>query len=116
MGDAVGHNLWQDTPIIPTSPPPHNPAQAIQSIELIRSLHPETICIAHFGAFNNPDEHLDRIKSRTKFWYELAEKAVGEGLSLEEFSDIILQEDHSLSQCISGQLDSEKTLKNSLLG
>ena len=25
VGDAVGHNVWQDKPIIPTSPPPHNP-------------------------------------------------------------------------------------------
>jgi glyoxylase-like metal-dependent hydrolase (beta-lactamase superfamily II) len=116
VGDAVGHNLWQDIPIIPTSPPPHNPEQAIQSIELIKSLDPEILCIAHFGAYKDPEKHLDRIKKRTNLWLRIATRAVNEGLSLEEFSDIVLQEDYMLSQNISDLNESEKTLKNSLLG
>ena len=116
VGDVVGHNLWQDIPIIPTSPPPHNPDKAIQSIDLIRSLNPETLCIAHFGAYKNPDEHLDRIKQRTILWKRLAMQAVDEGVKLEDFEKKVLHEDHQLSQRISSLKSPDQALKNSLLG
>jgi len=116
VGDVVGHNLWQDIPIIPTSPPPHNPEKAIQSIELIRALNPETLCIAHFGAHKNPEEHLNRIKQRIILWQRLAMSAVDEALELEDFKKMVLREDRQLSQRISDLESPDQSLKNSLIG
>jgi glyoxylase-like metal-dependent hydrolase (beta-lactamase superfamily II) len=115
-GDAAGHNLWRDKPIVPTSPPPHNPEQAMQSIELIKSLKPETICLAHFGAYKNPEEHLDRIKDRTELWMRLSLRAFDEGLELNEFISLVLHEDKELFSEIHDLMDTESSLKSSLLG
>ena len=116
VGDAAGHTMWQDIPLRPTSPPPHNPEQAIQSIELIRSLKPETLCISHFGAFKNPDKHLVRIKTSTELWHRLAIRAVNEGLTLEEFEKMVWREDEQLSRLIKEPQNSDEPLKNSIMG
>lgn len=116
VGDAAGHTMWQDIPLRPTSPPPHNPEQAIQSIELIRSLKPEILCLAHFGAFKNPDEHLVRIKKSTELWQRLAIQAVKDNLTLEEFEKIVLRDDEQLPRRVKEDPSSEGPLKNSIMG
>lgn len=116
VGDAVGHTIGSGGPIIPVSPPPHNPKQALESIELIKSLRPENLCIAHFGAHRDPDKYLDRIKQRTILWNKLADKGVEEGLKLDGIMEMVLDEDQELSDHINGVEGAKHSVKASILG
>ncbi len=116
VGDAAGHIIGAGGPVIPVSPPPHNPEQALESLELIRSLKPETLCIAHFGAHKEPMMHLDRISNRTRLWMSLAGAAVNEGLNLDGLIELILAEDHELREHIVGVDGADHSVKASLLG
>jgi glyoxylase-like metal-dependent hydrolase (beta-lactamase superfamily II) len=116
VGDAVGHTMGENGPIIPVSPPPHNPEQAIQSIEKIDALKPEIICIAHFGAHYEPEKHLNRIKERTKLWRRLALKAVDEKMKLDNLVDLVLIEDEELIESVKMGEGANHSIKASLLG
>jgi len=72
VGDAGGHVMGEGGPVVPVSPPPHNPVKAVESIDRILGLRPETLCIAHFGAHDNAVEHLRRIRDRSVLWGRLA--------------------------------------------
>jgi glyoxylase-like metal-dependent hydrolase (beta-lactamase superfamily II) len=115
VGDAVGHNVV-GTPILPVSPPPHNPMQALESIELIRSLSPENLCIAHFGVYSDSDGYLDQISNRTRLWIRLAEKTIDEGMSLDDLVELVMAEDTPLTESMNVGDDAVSSLKSSLLG
>jgi len=82
VGDAVGHVMGEGGPVVPVSPPPHNPVRAVESIDRILGLRPETLCIAHFGPHENAIEHLNRIRNRSILWDRLSIQAAKEGMDL----------------------------------
>jgi len=116
VGDAVGHTIGDGGPVIPVSPPPHNPLKALESIDLIRSLRPETLCVAHFGAYKKPETYFDRISSRTRLWMRFAEIIVEDGLRLDDLMNITIQEDQELADHIKGVEGADHSVKASLLG
>jgi len=116
VGDAVGHTMGDGGPVIPVSPPPHNPLQALESIDLIRSLRPEILCVAHFGAHKEPGIYFDRISSRTRLWMRLAERIVDEGMRLDDLVALTMKEDQELADHIKGVEGADHSLKASLLG
>ena len=116
VGDAVGHTIGISGPVIPVSPPPHNPLQALESIDLIRSLHPETLCVAHFGAHKDPEIYFDSISMRTRHWMGLAERIVNDGLRLDALVKLAIQEDQELVDHIKGVEGADHSVKASLLG
>jgi glyoxylase-like metal-dependent hydrolase (beta-lactamase superfamily II) len=116
VGDAVGHSIGDAGPVIPVSPPPHNPLQALESIELIRSLRPETLCVAHFGAHKEPEIYFDRLSIRTRLWMMLAERIDDDGLRLDDLVKLAIQEDQELADQIEGVEGADHSVKASLLG
>ncbi|MCW4012102.1 MAG: MBL fold metallo-hydrolase [Candidatus Bathyarchaeota archaeon] len=116
VGDAIGHTIGDGGPVRPASPPPHNPVQALESIDLIRSLDPETLCVAHFGAYKDPEMYLERISSRTRLWMRLAEKIVDDGMRLDDLVALTMREDHELKDHIKGVEGADHSVKPSLLG
>jgi len=116
VGDAVGHTMGDGGPMIPVSPPPHNPLQALESIDLIRSLRPEILCVAHFGAHKEPEIYFDRISSRTRLWMRLAKRIVDESMRLDDLVELTMQEDHELADHIQGVEGADHSVKASLLG
>jgi hypothetical protein len=116
VGDAVGYTIGTGGPVIPVSPPPHNPLQALESIDLIRSLNPETLCVAHFGAHLDPEIYFDRISVRTRLWMRLAERIVDDGLRLDDLMRLVIREDQELVDHIKGIEGAEHSVKASLLG
>ena len=115
VGDAVGHVMGEGGPVVPVSPPPHNPVRAVESIDRILGLRPETLCIAHFGPHDNATEHLNRIKDRSILWDRLSIQAAKEGMDLEEFTSLVLEEDELMDQ-IEESHSPERSLKGGLLG
>lgn len=116
VGDAAGHTIGDGGPVIPVSPPPHNAEQALASIDLIRSLHPETLCIAHFGAHKDPEMYFDRISERTRLWMRLSEEIIDDGLRLDDLVGLVMREDHELASHIIGIDGANHSVKASLLG
>ena len=115
VGDAVGHVMGEGGPVVPVSPPPHNPLKGVESIDRLIGLSPETLCIAHFGPHGNAVEHLRRIRERSVLWERLSIQAAKEGMDLEGFHALVLEEDDELNRM--GKADSpERSLKGGLLG
>ena len=115
VGDAVGHVMGEGGPMVPVSPPPHNPVKAVESIDRILGLRPETLCIAHFGPHGNAEEHLKRIRDRSILWGRLSTQAAREGMDLEGFTSLVLEEDDLMDQ-IEESHSPERSLKVGLLG
>jgi glyoxylase-like metal-dependent hydrolase (beta-lactamase superfamily II) len=115
VGDAVGHVMGEGGPVVPVSPPPHNPVRAVESIDRILGLRPETLCIAHFGPHENATEHLNRIRNRSILWDRLSIQAAKEGMDLEEFTSFVLEKDELMNQ-IEESHSPERSLKGGLLG
>ncbi len=115
VGDAVGHVMGEGGPVVPVSPPPHNPVKGVESIDRIIGLSPETLCIAHFGPHDNAVEHLRRIRDRSVLWERLSIQAAKEEMDLDGFHALVLEEDDELIRM--GKADSpERSLKGGLLG
>ena len=107
--------MGEGGPVVPVSPPPHNPVKGVESIDRIIGLQPETLCIAHFGPHGNAVEHLMRIRDRSVLWERLSIQAAKEGMDLEGFHALVLEEDDELARM--GTSDSpERSLKGGLLG
>ncbi len=101
--------------MVPVSPPPHNPVKAVESIDRILGLRPETLCIAHFCPHDNAEEHLRRIRDRSILWGRLSIQAAKEGMDLDGFTSLVLEED-DLMQQIEESDSPERSLKGGLLG
>ncbi|MCK5670655.1 MBL fold metallo-hydrolase [Candidatus Bathyarchaeota archaeon] len=115
VGDAGGHVMGEGGPVVPVSPPPHNPVKAVESIDRILGLRPETLCIAHFGPHDNAVEHLRRIRDRSVLWGRLSVQAAKEGMDLDAFTALVLEEDDIMQQV--GESGSpERSLRGGLLG
>lgn len=115
VGDAGGHVMGEGGPVVPVSPPPHNPVKAVESIDRILGLRPETLCIAHFGPHDNAEEHLRRIRDRSILWGRLSIQAAKEGMDLDGFTSLVLEED-DLMQQIEESDSPERSLKGGLVG
>ena len=67
-GDVAGCKI-QGGPVVPPCPPPDiNLDLWYDSIEIVRSLHPSTLYLTHFGEVTKPDEHLDQVKHILQDW------------------------------------------------
>ncbi len=116
VGDAGGRVIGKSGPVVPTSPPPHNPVKAAGSIDRILALNPETLCVAHFGVFNDPAMYLNRLKKRSILWGGLSVQAAREGMSLDDLVELVQNEDSEFDALVKGMPEPEDSLKNSLVG
>ncbi|MCB0836640.1 MAG: MBL fold metallo-hydrolase [Bacteroidetes bacterium] len=67
-GDVAGCKI-QGGPVVPPCPPPDiNLELWYDSVETVRSLNPETLYLTHFGEINDPNTHLDAVKSILQDW------------------------------------------------
>lgn len=116
VGDAGGRMIGKSGPVVPTSPPPHNPVKAVESIDRILALDPETLCIAHFGVFREPAWYLNRLKDRSIIWGKLSVQAAREEMSLDGLVELVQEEDKEFDELVKGISAPEDSLKNSLVG
>lgn len=116
VGDAVGHVIGEGGPVVPVSPPPHNPVKSVESIDRILALKPETLCIAHYGPHRDASVHLNRIKHRSILWGKLSVQAAKEEMSLTGLVELVKEEDDELVNHLREVKSSDESLKGSLLG
>jgi len=96
VGDAVGHTPGNMGVWVPASPPPYNPAQAVESVNRLLALRPETLCISHFGFHPDAEDLLRGFRDQVTLWSRLAFRAVDEGLDLGGLYGLVEAEDPSV--------------------
>jgi glyoxylase-like metal-dependent hydrolase (beta-lactamase superfamily II) len=81
-GDAAGVRIEPSSFILPVAPPPDIDLEAWErSLDEIAARRPARLCLPHFGVFEDPQEHLPRMRERLRTWAE----RVRDGVSEEEF-------------------------------
>jgi glyoxylase-like metal-dependent hydrolase (beta-lactamase superfamily II) len=90
-GDVGGVRFPGANHVIPPLPPPDIDIEAWrESIGLLRSLEPERLLLTHFGAFEDPQRHLDELNERLLRWTAIAEKTVAEGGGRDDLGNALL--------------------------
>jgi glyoxylase-like metal-dependent hydrolase (beta-lactamase superfamily II) len=93
VGDAAGFFSPETEVIMPTTPPPFNPLQAIESLDALIDLEPEIICYGHFGSTGKAVEKLEAHRRQISLWSRIAGKGCGEGMNPREIYEKIRSED-----------------------
>lgn len=90
-GDAAGY--YSNGNIMPTTPPPFNPLKAIDSLNRLIELSPETICYGHFGYAGDAVEKLKAHRDQIKTWLDVVKQNWESGKSLDELYEAIKEAD-----------------------
>jgi glyoxylase-like metal-dependent hydrolase (beta-lactamase superfamily II) len=88
-GDAAGVRVQPNRFVLPPTPPPEFDLEAWErTLDEIEARGPSRLALIHFGAADDPAEHLSELRRRLHSWTE----RVGEGASEEEFEAAALAE------------------------
>src|SRR5690606_27601983 len=83
-GDVAGVRLGGLSYVRPPTPPPELDLELWrQSVLRLRELRPERLLLTHFGAFDDPDWHLDDLLSRLFYWAGRVETRLDDGTDAE---------------------------------
>jgi glyoxylase-like metal-dependent hydrolase (beta-lactamase superfamily II) len=115
VGDAVGHTPGNMGVWVPASPPPYNPAQAVESVNRLLALQPETLCISHFGFHPDAEDRLRGFKDQVMLWMRLAFRAVDEDLDLGGLYRLVEAEDPSV-ELLAADPELKSSVYQSLVG
>jgi glyoxylase-like metal-dependent hydrolase (beta-lactamase superfamily II) len=91
VGDAAGY--YKNGIIMPTSPPPFNPVKAIESLNRLVDLAPETICYGHYGHAGEAVKKLIFHREQLKIWLKVIKHYWGTGKSLDKIYKAIQKAD-----------------------
>ncbi|WP_114749031.1 MBL fold metallo-hydrolase [Pleomorphovibrio marinus] len=100
-GHAVHHIAWQwgdtlftgdvagvrisDGPVVPPCPPPDiNLADWSNSLQLIREIAPQTLCLTHFGQVTEIEPHLKSLEKMMEDWALWMKRHFDQGTPMEE--------------------------------
>jgi len=114
IGDAGGH-VFDDT-LIPASPPPYNPVQALESLDRLIGLRPEIVCYSHFGYRRDAERRLRGFREQVELWTEVATEGVKEGLGLTQILGRLREEDPAVRRLMGSGEASERPVYASLVG
>jgi len=92
VGDVAGVRL-QDVDYVraPTPPPDIDLEAWSDSMNLIKSLHPEVLYIAHFGPIRDIDSHFERLHDRLYAWGEFVLAAMRDGKDEAEIITMLIE-------------------------
>lgn len=93
VGDAGGFYMSDTGVIMPTTPPPFNPASAVDSLDRLIALKPKYICYGHFGFSEGAVEKLKAHKRQIILWSRIVNEGLEEGSSLREIYEMIRAKD-----------------------
>jgi len=116
VGDAVGHTPGNLGVWVPASPPPYNPAQAMESLDRLLELRPETLCISHFGVHPDAGDRLRGFRDQVALWTRLAFRAVDEGLDLKGLYGLVEAKDPSVGLLVASDAELRSSVNQSLVG
>lgn len=79
-GDLAGVRLPGSDHVLPPMPPPDIDVEAwLRSLALVRGLGPQRLLLTHFGAWEDPEPHLDQLEQRLDGWTLVAEEVLNQG-------------------------------------
>lgn len=79
-GDVAGVRFPGSSHVLPPLPPPDIDVEKWRnSLEVLRRLAPSRLLLTHFGAFDDPERHIDELEERLVRWTEIARRVVSEG-------------------------------------
>lgn len=85
VGDNTGVRLPGVRLTRPATPPPDVDLEAwLHTLDTIRSLEPQWLCLTHFGAFDDVAFHLADFRERLVRWAEQVRQGLTSGLSEDE--------------------------------
>lgn len=85
----VGGVCISGGPVVAPCPPPDIDIEAWkQSIELIRSLHPTTLYLTHFGPIHEVDRHLDNLWDMLQDWAAWIKSRMDAGMNAEQITPL----------------------------
>ncbi len=113
-GDAAGHIV--NGVMMPASPPPYNPEDALHSIDQFLGLKPDVVCISHFGIIKDANNYLQNFKERVELWNKLSFEAAEEGLGLRGLFSKVLDTEEELSDRAVANSAAERGIYGSLTG
>lgn len=116
VGDAVGHTPGNQGIFVPASPPPYNPRQAVESLDRLLGLGVETLCISHFGFFQDAEERLRSFRNQVRLWERLAFRAVDEDLDLRALYGLVEAEDSEAASLVASDPQQRRSVYQSLVG
>jgi len=93
LGDAGGFYSAKSGVIMPTTPPPFNPSEAVKSLERLIALGPEVVCYGHFGFAADGVEKLEAYRRQVLLWSRIIEEGLKEGADFDELFRRIRAED-----------------------
>ena len=96
VGDAVGVYHPAVDMITPGTPPPFDLPKALESLEKLASLAPETICYSHGGCVSARKRTIDRHRKQLLIWKEVISKVFRR--RREDIFKILLHEDGELGK------------------
>lgn len=93
-GDVAGVRFPGADHVLPPTPPPDIDVAAWRrSIRTVRSLAPARLLLAHYGAVDDVDRHLDELEGRMVRWWALARDAAAEEAGPEALAVRLLELD-----------------------
>ncbi len=73
VGDVAAVRIPGVDLVVPPTPPPDIDVETwVGSIDLVESWHPERLALTHFGAIEEPIEHLETVRRRLREEADLA--------------------------------------------
>lgn len=79
-GDVGGVRLPGADHVLPPMPPPDIDLEDwFRSLDIVRGLSPDRILLTHFGAWDDPEFHLDQLEQRLARWTEMTNEVVRDG-------------------------------------
>jgi len=79
-GDIAGVRFPGASHVLPPMPPPDIDVDRWRnSLAVLRRLEPSRLLLTHFGAFDDPERHIDELEDRLVRWSEIARRVVSEG-------------------------------------
>ena len=73
VGDVAAVRIPPSDLIVPPTPPPDIDIETwLDSIAIVESWRPERLALTHFGAIDDPIEHLEKVRERLREEADLA--------------------------------------------
>jgi glyoxylase-like metal-dependent hydrolase (beta-lactamase superfamily II) len=92
VGDLAGVKLPGIDYVKPPTPPPDLDLEAwSDSISLVRSLRPDTLYLAHFGAVKDVTQHFGRLREKLSAWGDFVLEAMRKGKSEAEIIALLIE-------------------------
>jgi glyoxylase-like metal-dependent hydrolase (beta-lactamase superfamily II) len=89
-GDAAAVRIQGYSYVRPPTPPPELDLEAWdRSFQRLCELRPAALCLTHFGAFRDVEDHLTQARSRLFEWAEVVKDAMQSGQQPPEIVDAL---------------------------